>query len=133
MVDQHTTYLYLSIYLSICYGTYLMDNNELFLLLWLLYIHDHDQLHKHICMRNHNNDTTTTTQFFKKYTSHFIWKGCVWEGVGNQTELQHIDPHSIGHNRISFLFSWAAQPGAQSLWVLAFSTASCLQLVWSPN
>ena len=23
----------------------------------------------------------------------------MWEGVGNRTELQHIDPHSIGHNR----------------------------------
>ena len=34
------------------------------------------------------------------------------EGVGDRTELQHIDPHSIGHNRISFPFSWAAQPGA---------------------
>ena len=68
------------------------------------------------------------------YTSHFIWKGCVWEGVGDQTELQHIDPHSIGHNRVSFLFFWAAQPeawGPSSLWVLAFSIASCHQWVWS--
>ena len=48
----------------------------------------------------------------EKYTSHFIWKGCVWEGVGAWTELQDIDPHSIGHNRVSFLFSWAAQLGA---------------------
>ena len=39
-------------------------------------------------------------------------KGCVWEGVGDRTELQHIDPHSTGHNCISFPFSWAAQPGA---------------------
>ena len=36
----------------------------------------------------------------------------MWEGVGNRTELQHIDPHSYGHNRVSFPFSWAAQPGA---------------------
>ena len=88
----------------------------------------------------------------------------MWEGVGDWTELQHIDPHSIGHNRISLPFSWAAQPGARGpaslgagflyrilsltglvskllsrgpegslCWVLAFSTASCLQLVWSPN
>ena len=90
----------------------------------------------------------------------------MWEGVGDRTELQHIDPHSIGHNRVSFPFSWAAQLGAwgpslsgtcssiQHLisnssdpqlqllnrgpeiplcWVLAFSTASYLQLVWSPN
>ena len=36
----------------------------------------------------------------------------MWEGVGDRTELQHIDHHSIGHNRVSFPFSWAAQPGA---------------------
>ena len=35
----------------------------------------------------------------------------MWEGVGDRTELQHIDPHSIGHNRVSFPFSWAAQRG----------------------
>ena len=65
-------------------------------------------------MQNHNNDTIRrATQFLEKYTSHFIWKGCVWEGVGDLTELQRIDPHSIGHNRVSFPFSWAAQPGAR--------------------
>ena len=36
----------------------------------------------------------------------------MWEGVGDRTELQHIDPYSIGHNRVSFPFSWAAQPRA---------------------
>ena len=36
----------------------------------------------------------------------------MWEGVGDRTELQHIDPHSIGHNNVSFPFPWAAQPGA---------------------
>ena len=28
-----------------------------------------------------------------------------------EQRLQHIDPHSYGHNNVSFLFSWAAQPG----------------------
>ena len=37
----------------------------------------------------------------------------MWEGVGDQTELQHIDPHSCGHNSVSFPFTWAAQPGAR--------------------
>ena len=56
----------------------------------------------------------------EKYTSHFIWKGSKgllkvllcerW--VGDGTELQHIDPHSYGHNSVSFLFSWVVQPGA---------------------
>ena len=36
----------------------------------------------------------------------------MWVGVGDRTELQHIDPHSIGHYNVSFPFSWAAQPGA---------------------
>ena len=72
-------------------------------------------------MRNHNNNTIKTSghSSLEKYTSHFIWKGSkgllkvlLWEGVGDQTELQHIDPHSYGHNSVSFLLSWAAQPGA---------------------
>ena len=55
---------------------------------------------------------TSGHRSLEKYTSHFIWKGCVWEGVGDRTELQHIDPHSYGHNSVSFSFSWAAQLGA---------------------
>ena len=64
-------------------------------------------------MQNHNNDTIKTSDtVLKKLYLSLYWKGCVWEGVGDRTELQHIDPHSIGHNRVSFPFSWAAQPGA---------------------
>ena len=59
----------------------------------------------------------------------------------NRIELKHIDPHSIGHNRFFFLFSWAAQPGA---WGPSLSgTCSSIQhllpnssdpqLVWSPT
>ena len=51
----------------------------------------------------------------------------MWEGVGHRTELKHIDLHSIGHNRVSFPFSWAAQPGTWG------PSLSSLQLVWSPN
>ena len=38
----------------------------------------------------------------------------MWEGIVDRTGLQYIDPppHSIGHNRVSFPFSLAAQPGA---------------------
>ena len=60
----------------------------------------------------------------------------MWEGVGDRTKRQYIYPHSIGHNRVSFPFSWAAQPEAQEptlCWILAFSTASCNQRVWSPK
>ena len=41
-----------------------------------------------------------------------LLKGLCVRGSRELTELQHIDPHSIGHNRVSFPFSWAAQPGA---------------------
>ena len=36
----------------------------------------------------------------------------MWEGDGDWTELQHIDPHSYDHNSVSLPLSWAAQPGA---------------------
>ena len=68
--------------------------------------------------QRHNKDKRHSS--LQKYTSHFIWKGSkgllkvlLWEGwVGDWTELQHIDPHSYGHNSVSFPFCWAAQPGA---------------------
>ena len=41
-----------------------------------------------------------------------LLKVLLWEGVGDGTELQHIDPHSYGHNHISFPLSWAAQQRA---------------------
>ena len=75
----------------------------------------------------HNKDDTV---FLKKYNSQFIWKVCVWEGVGDRTELQHIDPHSIGHNRVSFPFSWAAQPGA---WEPTLVSAGFLYRILSPT
>ena len=86
------------------------------------------------CMQNHikhNKDERHSS--LEKYTSHFIWKGSKgllkvllcerW--VGGWTQLQHIDPHSYGHNSVSFPFSWAAQPGA---WGLSLSgTCSSFQ------
>ena len=97
-------------------------------------------------MQNHNNDKIKTSDrvLLEKYTSHFLWKSSkgllkgfnVWEGVGDWTELQHIDPHSYGHNSVSFPFSWAAQPGdlgAQPLWDMVFIPASSLRLIWSPT
>ena len=43
---------------------------------------------------------------------------CVWEGVGDQTELQYIDPHSYGYQRCVFLVLQVCStggPGAHSL------------------
>ena len=41
--------------------------------------------------------------------------------------MQHIDPHSYGHNSVSFPFSWAA------LWDMVLVPASSLQLIWTPT
>ena len=91
-------------------------------------------------MQNYNDDTikTSDTVLRKIYLSLY-WKGSVWEGVGDRTELQHIDPHSIGHNSISFPLSWAAQPGPwgpslSGSWFSLphlISNSSDLQLIWS--
>ena len=78
--------------------------------------------------QRHNKDERHSS--LEKYSSHFIWKGCVWEGVGDRTELQRIDPHSIGHNRVSFPFSWAAQPGA---WGPTLLGAGFLYRILSPT
>ena len=90
---------------------------------------------------------TSEDTFLEKYTSHFIWKGSKgllkvllcerW--VGDWTELPHIDPHSYGHNSVSFPSSWAAHPGAWgpslcgtcSSFQHLLSNWSDLQLVWT--
>ena len=71
-------------------------------------LYNHMQIHA-----EHNDSIKTTDTVLRKIYLSLYFKGLyVWEGVGDRTELQHIDPHSIGHNRVSFPFSWAAQPGA---------------------
>ena len=61
----------------------------------------------------------------------------MWEGVGDRIEPQHVDlPSSSGHSSVSISFSLVAQPevlGPSSLLGAVFSTASFLQLFWSPN
>ena len=61
----------------------------------------------------HNDTMKTSDTVFQKNIPLTLFEGCDWEGVGDRTELQNIDPHSIGHNRLSFPFSWAAQPEAR--------------------
>ena len=70
-----------------------------------------------------NNDERL---FFKKYTSHIICKVAkrllkvlLWEGVGDWTKLQYIDPHSYGHHCCVFLVLLDCSTrglGAQPLW-----------------
>ena len=59
----------------------------------------------------------------------------MWEGVGDRTELQRIDHHSYGHQRffLVLLGCSTGSPGSQPLWVLVFSTAFYLQLLWTSN
>ena len=84
-------------------------------------------------MQNHNDDT-------EWYTSHYIWKGCVWGGVGDRTELQHIDPHSINHQRFFPVLlgcsTGSLGPSRSGCWFSLthlISNWSDPQLVWSPN
>ena len=82
----------------------------------LLYSHEH-YTYTYACRtQQHNKDERHSS--LEKYTSHFIWKGSkgllkvlLWEGLGNRTELKHIDPHSYGHNSVSFPISWAHSAG----------------------
>ena len=45
----------------------------------------------------------TSEGFFNKIYLSLYCKVCVWEGVGDRTELQYIDPHSYSHQRCVFL------------------------------
>ena len=92
-------------------------------------------MHIHACriITTHNKDERHS--LLEKYTSHFI------EGVVSERELETeqncniLTPHSIGRNRVSFPFSWAAQPGTWGPASLGhvLIPAPSLQLVWSPN
>ena len=72
----------------------------------------------------------TSEDFFKKiYLSLYLKGLCVWEGVGDQTELQYIDPHSYGHQRCVFLVLQSCSTGwlGPSRWLQASSAATCHQ------
>ena len=84
-------------------------------------------------MQNHNDTIIKTSEeFFQKIYLSLYCKVCVWEGVGDRTELQHIDPHSYGHQRCVFLvlLMLNRRPGGSAFcWALAFSITSCYQRV----
>ena len=61
------------------------------------------------------------------YPSLYLQRFCVWEGVGDRTELRHIDPHSYGHRRCLFL---VLQLGAGFLYRILWPTG--LQTHWLP-
>ena len=117
MIDQHLqSFALLEFASNCCIVTTIYTNTQ------YIYIY--------ICMQNTTIQWRRATMSLEKYTSHFIWKGCVREGVEDWTELQHIDPHSIGHNRVSFPFSSAIQPGA---WGPTLLGAGFLYRILSPT
>ena len=93
--------------------------------------------HIHICMQKHiqHNNDERRHLFFRKIYLSLYWKGCVWEGVEDWTELQHIDPpNSSDYHSLSFPFSWAAQQGVWGpslCWDIVLIPTSSLQLIWT--
>ena len=60
----------------------------------------------------------------------------MWEGVGDRTELQHIDPHSYGHQCCVFLVLQGCSTGGLGAQLSAECWLSLPQLVsnfWSPK
>ena len=98
---------------------------------WYIYIY--------ICIQNHNDDTimkTSDSVLRKIYLSLYLKGLCMRGSWRPNRTATYWPPHFTGHNRVSFPFSWAAQPearGPSSQLGAVFSTASFLQLFWSPN
>ena len=104
-------------------------------------LYSHDQLYKHtihihLHMQNHNeHNNDERRHFFRKiYLSLYLKGLCVrgnWRPNRNATYWHPLYWPSVFLSRSPGLFNRG--PGAQLLWVLVFSPASYLQLVWSPN
>ena len=87
------------------------------------FLHSHDPYtYTYRCRNIFDTIRTSEDTSLEKYTSHFIERVVCERWVGDWTELQNIDPHSYGHNSVSFLFSEA------SLWDMVLIPASSLQL-----
>ena len=105
-------------------------------ILFNIVLYSHDQLYKHICMRNHNNDTIKTmTQFFKKMYLTLFESGVCERELETKQNCNTLTPTLL--DITAFLYRSPGLlnqgPGAQPLWQLVFSTVSYLQLVWSPK
>ena len=88
------------------------------------------------CWKNHNDTILKTREgFFKTiYLSLYLkgskglFKVLGWEGVGDRTELQYIDPHSYGHQRCVFLVLQGCSTGG-----LGADSAGFLYCILSPT
>ena len=78
-----------------------------------------------------------TTQSLRKIYLSLYLKGFVWEGVGDRTELQHINPPLLWPSALCLSRSPGLlnrRPGDPAFcWVLAFSTTSLQLLVSKTN
>ena len=71
----------------------------------------------------------SSEDFFKKIYLSLYCKVCVWEGVGDRTELQYTDPHSYGHQRCVFLVLLVCSTGGPEAQLSAGWWLSLPQLV----
>ena len=89
-----------------------------------------------------NTIKTSGHSSLEKYTSHFIWKSLkglrkvlsVRGELETEQNCNILTPNSSGYRSISFLFSWAAQPGAWGpslCWDVVLIPATSLQLIWT--
>ena len=71
------------------------------------------------------------TQSFRKnmYLALYLKVLCVWEGVGDRTELQHTDPHFYGNQRCVFLVLQCCSTGGPGAQLSAECWLSRLHLV----
>ena len=69
----------------------------------------------------------------KKYTSHFIVRFACERELETEQNCNILTATLMAISVVYFLLSRAAQPEARGPTLLAFSTASYQQLVWSPN
>ena len=94
-----------------------------------MHSHHHDQLYKHIIHihlhmhAEHNETIKTSDTVLKKNIPLTLFERVVSEPEQN---CNILTPHSIGHNRVSFLLSWAAQPGAWGPTLLGAGFVYCI-------
>ena len=86
-------------------------------------------------MQIHNDTMKTSDTVLRKIYLPLYLKGLCVRGSWRLNRTATYWPPQLfrGYSRVSFSFSWIAQPKAWGPTLLAFSTASYQQLVWSPN
>ena len=104
----------------------------------IIHIHLHTCMHICRCMQNHNDDTIkTSTQSFRKIYLSLYLKGLRVRGSWRPNRTVTYWPPLLWPSALCLPRSPGLlnrRPGGPALcWVLAFSTTSCHQRVWSPN